>query len=56
MDSLSGEGKHLGHNIPVGYGKLEQEQQLGKEKLSSKVKRTLVVDDHPDITLTSKGF
>jgi CheY-like chemotaxis protein len=54
MNSFSGEGKYLGNNIPHGQGKVEQEQQLQKEKLSPNVKRILVVDDDPDITLTFK--
>ena len=54
MNSFPGEGKHLGSNIPLGQGKLEQEQQLQKEKFSPYVKRILVVDDDPDITLTFK--
>jgi CheY-like chemotaxis protein len=50
------EYKHLGNNIPLGQGKLEQEhqQQIQKEKLSPHVKRILIVDDDPDITLTFK--
>ena len=54
MNSFSSEGKHLGNNIPLGQGKLEQEQLLQKEKISQNVKRILVVDDDPDITLTFK--
>jgi CheY-like chemotaxis protein len=54
MNSFSGEGRHLGNNIPHGQGKLEQEQQIQKEKISPNVKRILVVDDDPDITLTFK--
>jgi hypothetical protein len=48
MNSFPGEGKHLGNNIPLSQGKLEQEQQLQKEKISLNVKRILV-DDGPDI-------
>jgi CheY-like chemotaxis protein len=54
MNSFLGQGKHLGNNIPHGQGKLEQEQQLQKEKISPNVKRILVVDDDPDVTLTFK--
>ena len=54
MNSFSGEGKYLGNNIPHGQGKVEQEQQVQKEKLSPNAKRILVVDDDPDITLTFK--
>jgi CheY-like chemotaxis protein len=54
MNSFSGEGKHLGNNIPLSQGKLEQEQQIQEEKISPNVKRILVVDDDPDITLTFK--
>jgi CheY-like chemotaxis protein len=54
MNSFPGQGKHLGNNIPHGQGKLEQEQQLQKEKISPNVKRILVVDDDPDVTLTFK--
>ena len=54
MNPLSGEGKYLGNNIPHSQGKVEQEQQIQKEKLSPNVKRILVVDDDPDITITFK--
>lgn len=54
MNSFPGEGKNLGNNTPLGQGKLEQEQLLQKEKISPNVKRILVVDDDPDITLTFK--
>jgi CheY-like chemotaxis protein len=54
MNSSPGQGKHPGNNIPLGQGKLEQEQLLQKEKISQNVKRILVVDDDPDITLTFK--
>jgi CheY-like chemotaxis protein len=54
MTSFSGEGKHIGNNIPLSQGKLEQEQQIQEEKISPNVKRILVVDDDPDITLTFK--
>ena len=54
MNSFSSEGKHLGNNIPLGQGKLEQEQQLQKEKISPSFKRIMIVDDDPDITLTFK--
>jgi hypothetical protein len=54
MNSFSGEGKYLGNNISRGQGKVEQEHQIQKEKLSPNVKRILVVDDDPDITLTFK--
>ena len=54
MNSFSDEGKHLGNNIPPGQRKLEQEQRIQEEKLSPNVKRVLVVDDDPDITLTFK--
>jgi CheY-like chemotaxis protein len=45
--------KHLGYNIPLGQDVQEQEH-LQKEKISPNVKRILVVDDDPDITLTFK--
>ena len=47
------EGKHLGNNIPL-FQKVQQQEQLKKEKLSPNVKRILLVDDDPDITLTFK--
>jgi CheY-like chemotaxis protein len=54
MNPFSGEGKYQENNIPHRQGKLEQEQKIQKEKLSPNVKRILVVDDDPDITLTFK--
>ena len=60
MSSFSGEDKHLGNNIPLRQSEQEQQQlqlQQQKEeeqKLSPYVKRILVVDDDPDITLTFK--
>ena len=54
MNPFSGEGNYLGNNIPHGQGKVEQEQQIQKEKVSPNVKRILVIDDDPDITLTFK--
>jgi CheY-like chemotaxis protein len=54
MNSFSGGGKRIGNNISLGQGKLEQEQQIQKEKISPNAKRILVVDDDPDITLTFK--
>jgi DNA-binding response OmpR family regulator len=54
VNSFSSEGKHLENNIPLGQGKLEQEQQLQIEKISPSVKRIMIVDDDPDITLTFK--
>lgn len=54
MNSFSSEGKHLGNNITLGQGKLELEQQPRKEKISPSVKRIMIVDDDPDITLTFK--
>jgi hypothetical protein len=50
MNSFSGGGKRIGNNISLGQGKLEQEQQIQKEKISPNAKRILVVDDDPDIT------
>ena len=50
MSSVSGVDNHLGNNIPLRQS--EQEEQ--KEKLSPYVKRIMVVDDDPDITLTFK--
>jgi DNA-binding response OmpR family regulator len=47
------EGKHLGNNISL-FQDVQQQEQLKKEKLSPNVKRILVVDDDPDITLTFK--
>ena len=47
------EGKHLGNNISL-FQDVQQQEQLKKEKLSSDVKRILLVDDDPDITLTFK--
>ena len=47
------EGKHLGNNISL-FQDVQQEEQLKKEKLSPNVKRILLVDDDPDITLTFK--
>jgi CheY-like chemotaxis protein len=47
------ESKHLGNNIPL-FQKAQQQEQLKKEKLSPNVKRILLVDDDPDITLTFK--
>jgi CheY-like chemotaxis protein len=47
------EGKLLGNNIPL-FQKAQQQEQLKKEKLSPNVKRILLVDDDPDITLTFK--
>jgi CheY-like chemotaxis protein len=52
MNSFSGEGKHLG--TPPSQGRLEQEQQLQKEKISPSAKRILILDDNPDITYTFK--
>jgi DNA-binding response OmpR family regulator len=52
MNSFSGEGKHLG--TPPSQGRLEQEQQLQKERMSQNIKRILLVDHDPDITLTFK--
>lgn len=54
MNPFSGEGKYQENSIPHRQGKLEQEQQIQKEKLSPNVRRILVVDDDPDITLTFK--
>jgi CheY-like chemotaxis protein len=54
MNSFSDEGKHIENNISLGQTKLEQEQQIQKEKISPNAKRILVVDDDPDITLTFK--
>jgi CheY-like chemotaxis protein len=50
------EDKHLGNNIPLVQSEQLQEhqQQLQREKLSPHVKRILIVDDDPDITLTFK--
>jgi CheY-like chemotaxis protein len=47
------EGKHLGNNISL-FQDVQQQEQLKKEKLSPNVKRILIVDDDPDITLTFK--
>ena len=47
------EGKHSGNIIPL-FPDVQQQEQLKKEKLSSNVKRILLVDDDPDITLTFK--
>jgi CheY-like chemotaxis protein len=47
------EDKHLGNNIPQ-FQDVQQLEQLKKEKLSPNVKRILLVDDDPDITLTFK--
>jgi CheY-like chemotaxis protein len=47
------EDKHLGNNIPL-FQDAQQLEQLNKEKLSPNVKRILLVDDDPDITLTFK--
>ena len=47
------EGKHLGNIIPL-FQEVQQQEQLEIEKLSSNVKRILLVDDDPDITLTFK--
>jgi DNA-binding response OmpR family regulator len=47
------EGKHLGNNISL-FQDVQQQEQLKKEKLSPNVKRILLVDDDPDITLTFK--
>jgi CheY-like chemotaxis protein len=46
------EDKHLGNNIPH-FQDVQQLEQLKKE-LSPNVKRILLVDDDPDITLTFK--
>jgi CheY-like chemotaxis protein len=54
VNSFSSEGKHLANNITLGQGKLELEQQPRKEKISPSVKRIMIVDDDPDITLTFK--
>ena len=54
MDSYSGEGRHLGNNIPLDQGRLEQEQTLKQEKISPSAKRILILDDNPDITYTFK--
>ena len=40
MNSFPGEGKHLGNNIPLSQGNLEQEQQLQKEKKKMKLAET----------------
>ena len=53
MGSVSGVDNHLGKNIPLRQS--EQEEQQQKDKLSPHVKRILVVDDDPDITLTFKN-
>jgi CheY-like chemotaxis protein len=45
--------KHLGNNISL-FQDVQQQEQLKKEKLSPNVKRILLVDDDPDITLTFK--
>jgi CheY-like chemotaxis protein len=47
------EGKHLGNNISL-FQDVQQQEQLKKERLSPNVKRILLVDDDPDITLTFK--
>jgi two-component SAPR family response regulator len=47
------EGKHLGNNISL-FQDVQQQEQLKEEKLSPNVKRILLVDDDPDITLTFK--
>jgi PleD family two-component response regulator len=54
MSSVSGVDNHLGKNSPVRQSEQEEQQQQQKEKLSPYVKRILVVDDDPDITLTFK--
>jgi CheY-like chemotaxis protein len=46
--------KHLGNNISLFHDVLQQQEQLKNEKLSPNVKRILLVDDDPDITLTFK--
>ena len=53
MNSFPGQGKHPGNNIPHGQGNLTR-AGVQKEKISPNVKRILVVDDDPDITLTFK--
>jgi CheY-like chemotaxis protein len=45
--------KHLGNNISL-FHDVQKQEQLKKEKLSPNVKRILLVDDDPDITLTFK--
>jgi DNA-binding response OmpR family regulator len=52
MGSVSGVDNHLGKNNPLRQSEQEEQQQQQKEKLSPHVKRILVVDDDPDITLT----
>jgi DNA-binding response OmpR family regulator len=47
------EGRHLGNNIPL-FQDVQQQEKLKKEKSSPNVKRILLVDDDPDITLTFK--
>jgi CheY-like chemotaxis protein len=47
------EGKHLGNSISL-FQDVQQQEQLKKEKLSPTIKRILLVDDDPDITLTFK--
>jgi hypothetical protein len=51
MGSVSGVDNHLGKNNPLRQSEQEEQQQHQKEKLSPYVKRILVVDDDPDITL-----
>jgi CheY-like chemotaxis protein len=47
------EGKHLGNSISL-FQDVQQQKQLKKEKSTPNVKRILLVDDDPDITLTFK--
>jgi CheY-like chemotaxis protein len=47
------EGKHLGNNISL-FQDVQKQEQPKKEKLSTNVKRILLVDDDPDITFTFK--
>ncbi|MGA9297113.1 MAG: hypothetical protein WBV72_06875, partial [Nitrososphaeraceae archaeon] len=55
MGSVSGVDNHLGKNNPLRQSEQEEQQQQQKDKLSPHVKRILVVDDDPDITLTFKN-
>jgi CheY-like chemotaxis protein len=47
------EGKRLGNSISL-FQDVQQQEQLKKEKSTPNVKRILLVDDDPDITLTFK--
>jgi DNA-binding response OmpR family regulator len=51
---VSGEDRYLRSITTHGQSQQEEEQQQQKEKLSPYVKRILIVDDDPDITLTFK--